>query len=137
MCLNLSSQSTNTIQMMFNVRSKPARITKPSNFHWYMYYVLVSCDNVHSRMDTCTYMYSSAHSCGCVANGRDAMVGLLLLRSPYIQAKLNSRPDIFNVVRSMAITEVTIKQIGQKIIHFSISVIKDIHNLSCLLQLQR
>ena len=27
------------------------------------------CDNVHSCMDTCTYMCSSAHSCGCVDNG--------------------------------------------------------------------
>ena len=35
--------------------------------------VNVKCDNVHSCMDTCTYMCSSAHSCGCVANGGDAM----------------------------------------------------------------
>ena len=32
------------------------------------------CDNVHSCMDTCTCMCSSAHSCGCVADGGDAMV---------------------------------------------------------------
>ena len=31
------------------------------------------CDNVHSCMDTCTCMCSSAHSCGCVADGGDAM----------------------------------------------------------------
>ena len=31
------------------------------------------CDNVHSCMDTCTCMYSSAHSCGCVSDGGDAM----------------------------------------------------------------
>ena len=28
------------------------------------------CDNVHSCMDTCI---SSTHSCGCVADGGDAM----------------------------------------------------------------
>ena len=32
------------------------------------------CDNVHSCMDTFTCMCSSAHSCGCVADGGDAMV---------------------------------------------------------------
>ena len=31
------------------------------------------CDNVHSCMDTCTCMYSSAHSHGCVADGGDAV----------------------------------------------------------------
>ena len=33
------------------------------------------CDNVHTRMDTCTRtcMCSSTHSCGCVADGGDAM----------------------------------------------------------------
>ena len=31
------------------------------------------CDNVHSCMDTCTCMCSSTHSCGCVADGGDAM----------------------------------------------------------------
>ena len=31
------------------------------------------CDNVHTCMDTCTCMCSSAHSCGCVADGVDAM----------------------------------------------------------------
>ena len=30
-------------------------------------------DNVHSCMDTCTSMCSSAHGCGCVADGGDAM----------------------------------------------------------------
>ena len=35
-------------------------------------HVLV-CDNVHSCMDACACMYSSAHSCGYVADGRDAM----------------------------------------------------------------
>ena len=30
-------------------------------------------DNVHSCMDTCTCMCSSSHSCGCVADGGDAM----------------------------------------------------------------
>ena len=30
-------------------------------------------DNVQSCMDTCTCMCSSAHSCGCVADGGDAM----------------------------------------------------------------
>ena len=30
------------------------------------------CDNVHYCMDTC--MCSSTHSCGCVIDGRDAMV---------------------------------------------------------------
>ena len=30
-------------------------------------------DNVHSCMDTCTCMCSSAHSCGCMADGGDAM----------------------------------------------------------------
>ena len=30
-------------------------------------------DNVHSGMDTCTCVGSSAHSCGCVADGGDAM----------------------------------------------------------------
>ena len=30
-------------------------------------------DNVHSCMDTCTCMCSSAHSCGCVADGGGAM----------------------------------------------------------------
>ena len=30
-------------------------------------------DNVHSYMKTCTRMSSSAHSCGCVADGGDAM----------------------------------------------------------------
>ena len=34
-------------------------------------------DNVYSCMDTCTCMCSSAHSCGCVADGRDAMAGSL------------------------------------------------------------
>ena len=29
------------------------------------------CDNVHFCMDT--YIYSSAHSYGCVVDGRDAM----------------------------------------------------------------
>ena len=32
------------------------------------------CDNVHSCMDTCTCMSSSAHSCGCVADGGDAII---------------------------------------------------------------
>ena len=32
-----------------------------------------SVDNVHSCMDTCTCMCSSSHSCGCVADGGDAM----------------------------------------------------------------
>ena len=31
-------------------------------------------DNVHFCMDTCTCMCSSAHSYGCMADGRDAMV---------------------------------------------------------------
>ena len=31
------------------------------------------CDNVYSCMDTCTCMCSSTHSCGCVADGGDAM----------------------------------------------------------------
>ena len=31
------------------------------------------CDNVHYCMDTCTCMCSSTHSCGCVADGGDAM----------------------------------------------------------------
>ena len=30
-------------------------------------------DNVYSCMDTCTCVCSSAHSCGCVADGGDAM----------------------------------------------------------------
>ena len=43
----------------------------------YIYFVLVrvlvrKCDNVHSRMDACTCMCTSAHSCGCMANGEDA-----------------------------------------------------------------
>ena len=36
--------------------------------------VLCKCDNVHSCMDTCTCMCSSAHSCGCMADGGNAMV---------------------------------------------------------------
>ena len=40
-------------------------------------YVIVSvytykCDNVHSCVDTCV-CGSSAHSCGCVVDGVDAM----------------------------------------------------------------
>ena len=35
--------------------------------------VNVKCDNVHSRMDTYTCMCSSARSCGCVADGGDAI----------------------------------------------------------------
>ena len=31
------------------------------------------CDNMHPCMDTCIFMCSSTHSCGCVANGGDAM----------------------------------------------------------------
>ena len=31
-------------------------------------------DNVHSCMDTCACVCSSTHSCGCMADGGDAMV---------------------------------------------------------------
>ena len=36
-------------------------------------YSSVAAYNVHSGMDTCTCMCSSAHSCWCVADGGDAM----------------------------------------------------------------
>ena len=39
--------------------------------HVYNCKCMSKCDNVHSCMDTC--MCSSAHICGCVVNGRDAM----------------------------------------------------------------
>ena len=32
------------------------------------------CDNVQSCMDACTCICSSARSCGCVADGGDAVV---------------------------------------------------------------
>ena len=32
-----------------------------------------NCDNVKPCMDACAFICSSAHSCGCMANGGDAM----------------------------------------------------------------
>ena len=37
------------------------------------------CDNVHSFMDTGTCICSSAHSCGCVVNGGDAMAAFAFI----------------------------------------------------------
>ena len=53
------------------------------------------CDNVRSCMDTCTCMCSSAHSCGFVADGGDAMAIIGMLAFLVLQYHITK--SVFNI----------------------------------------
>ena len=81
-----------------------------------MYMYLWVCDNVHTCMDTCACMCSSTHSCGCMADGGDAMAAFwsiiiiiistvcTLASTVYTQILVHGIPDATNHLREFALS---------------------------------